>query len=107
VWSHSTYELQFLQFFTVISRVATILKTRYTSPGFWSAGLGLFLEAEQLVSESSEKQHLHTCIARAREQLSEIENQPEESTQNRRNQGPSSSYREKRYVLNILFVSPF
>lgn len=74
-------------FFTVISRVATILKTRYTSPGFWSAGLGLFLEAEQLVSESSENQHLKTCIARAREQLSEIENQPEESAQNRRNQG--------------------
>ncbi|GKE20644.1 hypothetical protein Tco_1432156 [Tanacetum coccineum] len=69
------------QFFTVISRVATILKTRYTSPGFWTAGLGLFLEAEQLVSESSEKKHLHTCIARAREQLSEIDNQPDESTQ--------------------------
>ncbi|XP_071737081.1 E3 ubiquitin-protein ligase AIP2-like [Rutidosis leptorrhynchoides] len=74
-------------FFTVISRVATILKTRYTSPGFWSAGLGLFLEAEQLVSESSEKQHLKTCIIRAQEQLSEIENQPEESAQNGRNQG--------------------
>nr|GEW21377.1 hypothetical protein [Tanacetum cinerariifolium] len=74
-------------FFTVISRVATILKTRYTSPGFWTAGLGLFLEAEQLVSESSEKNHLHTCIVRAQEQLSEIDNQPDESTQNRRNQG--------------------
>ncbi|KVI01460.1 E3 ubiquitin-protein ligase AIP2 [Cynara cardunculus var. scolymus] len=74
-------------FFTVISRVATILKTRYTSPGFWSAGQGLFLEAEQLVSESSEREHLRTCIARAREQLSEIDNQPEESAQNRRSQG--------------------
>ncbi|KAL7593140.1 hypothetical protein Lser_V15G33583 [Lactuca serriola] len=74
-------------FFTVISRVATILKTRYTSPGFWNAGLGLFLEAEQMVSESSEKQHLKTCIVRAREQLSEIDNQPDQSAQNRRHQG--------------------
>nr|KAJ0195471.1 hypothetical protein LSAT_V11C700365620 [Lactuca sativa] len=74
-------------FFTVISRVATILKTRYTSPGFWNAGLGLFLEAEQMVSESSEKQHLKTCIVRAREQLSEIDNLPDESAQNRRHQG--------------------
>ncbi|KAM0011304.1 putative transcription factor C2H2 family [Helianthus debilis subsp. tardiflorus] len=74
-------------FFIVISRVATVLKTRYTSPGFWNAGLGLFLEAEQLVSESSEKQHLQTCIARAREQLNEVDNQPDESAQNTRNQG--------------------
>ncbi|KAI7739630.1 hypothetical protein M8C21_000699 [Ambrosia artemisiifolia] len=74
-------------FFTVISRVATVLKTRYTSPGFWNAGLGLFLEAEQLVSESSEKKHLQTCIARAREQLNELDTPPEESAQNRRNQG--------------------
>lgn len=64
-----------------------MLKTRYTSPGFWNAGLRLFLEAEKLVSESSEKQHLQTCIARAREQLNEVNNQPEESAQNRRNQG--------------------
>ncbi|XP_076901149.1 E3 ubiquitin-protein ligase AIP2-like [Bidens hawaiensis] len=74
-------------FFTVISRVATILKTRYTSPGFWNAGLGLFLEAEQLVSEPSQKHHLQACITRAREQLSEMDNQPDESAQNRRNQG--------------------
>ncbi|XP_076945272.1 E3 ubiquitin-protein ligase AIP2-like [Bidens hawaiensis] len=72
-------------FLTVISRVATILKTRYTSPGFWNAGLALFLEAEQLVSEASEKQHLQACIARAREQLNEMD---DESAQNRsRNQG--------------------
>ncbi|KAL8209398.1 hypothetical protein R6Q57_006130 [Mikania cordata] len=74
-------------FFTVISRVATVLKTRYTSLGFWNAGLKLFVEAEQLVSESSEKQHLQACIARAREQLNEIDNPPEESAQSRRNQG--------------------
>lgn len=74
-------------FFTVISRVATILKTRYTSPGFWNTGLGLFLEAEQMVSESSEKHHLKTCILRAREQLTEIDNQPNESPQNTRHQG--------------------
>lgn len=70
-----------LQFYSVISRVATILKTRYTAPGFWNAGLGLFLEAEQMVSESSEKQHLRTCVAKAREHLHEVDNQPDGSAQ--------------------------
>lgn len=64
-------------FFTVVSRVATVLKTRYTAPGFWTAGLGLFLEAESLATEPSEKLHLQKCISHAREQLSEVENQPE------------------------------
>ncbi|OIT25431.1 PREDICTED: E3 ubiquitin-protein ligase AIP2 [Nicotiana attenuata] len=62
-------------FYTVVCRVATILKTRYTMPGFWNAGLRLFLEAEQLVSESSEKKHLQSCISQAREQLAEVQNE--------------------------------
>ncbi|XP_057467911.1 E3 ubiquitin-protein ligase AIP2 [Actinidia eriantha] len=64
-------------FYSVICRVATILRTRYTMPGFWIAGLGLFMEAESLVSESSEREHLRSCIAEAREQLREVENQSE------------------------------
>ncbi|KAG8375449.1 hypothetical protein BUALT_Bualt10G0101100 [Buddleja alternifolia] len=76
-------------FYSVVSRVATILKTRYTSPGFWNAGLKLFLEAEPLVSNASERKHLQSCIGEAREQLSEVQNLSEDirSTQNRANRG--------------------
>ncbi|XP_061368090.1 E3 ubiquitin-protein ligase AIP2 [Gastrolobium bilobum] len=56
-------------FYLVICRVATVLKTRYTAPGFWNAGLGLFEQAQLLVSEPSEKEHLKACIAQAREHL--------------------------------------
>uniref|UniRef100_A0A5B7BAC9 RING-type E3 ubiquitin transferase n=1 Tax=Davidia involucrata TaxID=16924 RepID=A0A5B7BAC9_DAVIN len=64
-------------FYSVVCRVSTILKTRYTAPGFWIAGLGLFMEAERLVSESSEREHLRSSIAQAQEQLREVENQSE------------------------------
>ncbi|XP_009760745.1 E3 ubiquitin-protein ligase AIP2 [Nicotiana sylvestris] len=67
-------------FYTVVCRVATILKTRYTMPGFWNAGLRLFLEAEHLVSESSEKKHLQSCISQAREQLAEVQNESQNTT---------------------------
>lgn len=56
-------------FYSIVCRVATILKTRYTAPGFWNAGLGLFIETESLVSESSEREHLRSCIAEAHQQL--------------------------------------
>ncbi|KAI3833538.1 hypothetical protein MKW98_024537 [Papaver atlanticum] len=72
--------------YTVVCRVATVLQTRYTAPGFWFAGKELFEQAERLVTESSERQHLKSCIARAREHLHEKENQPEVSESNR---GPS------------------
>ncbi|KAF2304247.1 hypothetical protein GH714_028853 [Hevea brasiliensis] len=42
-------------FYSVVCRVARILKTRYTAPGFWLAGLGLFEQAECLVSDASER----------------------------------------------------
>jgi len=70
-----------LQFYIVVSRVATVLKTRYTATGFWVAGLSLFEEAERLVSDASEKKHLKSCVAQAKEQLSEVDNQPTESSQ--------------------------
>lgn len=53
------------------------MKTRYTAPGFWAAGLGLFLEAEILATQPSEKLHFQKCISHAREQLREVENQSE------------------------------
>ena len=61
-------------------------------PGFWIAGLGLFMEAESLVSESSEREHLRRCIAEAREQLREVENQSEvpESGQSNSSRGQSA-----------------
>ncbi|KAM7507393.1 hypothetical protein LguiA_017846 [Lonicera macranthoides] len=76
-------------FYTAVCRVATILKTRYTAPGFWNAGLRLFVEAEQLVTESSEREHLQSCIAQAQEQLSEVQNLSEGSgpAQNRTSGG--------------------
>ncbi|KAF2613147.1 hypothetical protein F2Q70_00007712, partial [Brassica cretica] len=71
----------FMQFYTVVSRVATVLKTRYTATGFWVAGLSLFEEAERLVSDASEKKHLKSCIEQAKEQLTEVDVQPTESSQ--------------------------
>jgi E3 ubiquitin-protein ligase AIP2 len=56
-------------FYDVVCRVATILKSRYTAPGFWLAGLQLFDAAKTVVSGGSEKQHLNSCIAQAKEQL--------------------------------------
>ncbi|VFQ79851.1 unnamed protein product [Cuscuta campestris] len=66
-------------FYSVVCRAATILRTRYTSPGFWHAGLQLFLDAENLMSEFSEKKHLQDCIAQSRNHLGEVANQPDNS----------------------------
>lgn len=65
----------FWQIYSTVCRVATILQTRYTASGFWLAGLRLFEEAESLVTESSQKEHLKKCIARAREHLHDVENE--------------------------------
>ncbi|KAJ7966330.1 E3 ubiquitin-protein ligase AIP2 [Quillaja saponaria] len=67
-------------FYSVICRVATVLKTRYTAPGFWHAGLGLFEQAQLLVSDHSEKERLRGCIAQAREQL-HLEDNPSQASQ--------------------------
>lgn len=61
--------------YSTICRVATVLQTRYTAPGFWLAGLRLFEEAEGLVIESAEKEHMKKCIAKAREHLHETDNE--------------------------------
>lgn len=66
-------------FYSVVCRVATILKTRYTAPGFWLAGLSLFEEAESLISGPSEKEYLKNCINGAREQLHQVDNSDEVS----------------------------
>ncbi|XP_004291272.1 PREDICTED: E3 ubiquitin-protein ligase AIP2 [Fragaria vesca subsp. vesca] len=52
-------------YLTVVSRVATVLKTRYTSPGFWAAGLALFRLALTLVSDPAEKSLLLGYISDA------------------------------------------
>ncbi|KAK2645159.1 hypothetical protein Ddye_020354 [Dipteronia dyeriana] len=75
-------------FYTVVCRVATILKTRYTAPGFWLAGLRLFELAESLISEPSQKQHLKVCITQTKEHLYEVDNLTEDShTNNPTNRG--------------------
>ncbi|OWM84081.1 E3 ubiquitin-protein ligase AIP2 [Punica granatum] len=60
--------------YAVVCRVATVLRTRYTAPGFWHTGIGLFEQAETLVSKPSEKEHLRSCISQAREHLHLAEN---------------------------------
>ncbi|KAJ9702157.1 hypothetical protein PVL29_004073 [Vitis rotundifolia] len=76
-------------FYSVVCRVATILRTRYTAPGFWLAGLRLFEQAESMVTDSSEKENLKSCIAGARQQLNHVENPSEasETAENRANRG--------------------
>ncbi|KAL5200928.1 hypothetical protein ABZP36_035282 [Zizania latifolia] len=61
--------------YSTVCRVATVLQTRYTAPGFWRAGLNLFIGTEKLVTNPSEKEHLQTFILRAREHLNEKENE--------------------------------
>ncbi|KAK1263520.1 E3 ubiquitin-protein ligase AIP2 [Acorus gramineus] len=65
--------------YSAVCRVATILQTRYTAPGFWQAGLRLFEEAGRLVAEPSERNHLRSCVVRAREHLHEAEYPPDVS----------------------------
>ncbi|CAN6196043.1 unnamed protein product, partial [Urochloa humidicola] len=61
--------------YSTVCRVATVLQTRYTAPGFWRAGLNLFVGTEKLVTNPAEKEHLKSCISRAREHLDEKENE--------------------------------
>ncbi|KAJ4967789.1 hypothetical protein NE237_014490 [Protea cynaroides] len=80
--------------YSVVCRVATILQTRYTAPGFWLAGLQLFEEAMHFITQSSEKENLKSYIARACDHLHEIEDQSEapQSVQN-------SIRRDSRYLF--------
>lgn len=89
----------------MVCRVATILKTRYTSPGFWNTGLQLFHDAEQLVSSAAEKKHFQSCIAQAKEQLAETENLPDDSrlTQNRTSGGAWAS--EISHIIDLLPIA--
>lgn len=81
-----------LQFYSVVCRAATILKTRYTAPGFWLAGLRLFEMAESMVTDFSEKENLKSVIAVSRQQLNDVQNQSEalETAENRANRGQLS-----------------
>ena len=71
--------------YSTVCRVATVLQTRYTAPGFWRAGLNLFIGTDKLLTNPSEKKHLKTCILRAREHLDEKEK--EESMPSNREPG--------------------
>ncbi|XP_074577992.1 E3 ubiquitin-protein ligase AIP2 isoform X2 [Curcuma longa] len=59
--------------YSTVSRVATLLQTRYTTPAFWLTGLRLFEEVEKLVTDSNEKENMRKYIARAREHLNEMD----------------------------------
>ncbi|XP_068666401.1 E3 ubiquitin-protein ligase AIP2-like [Aristolochia californica] len=62
-----------------LGKKQTFEETRCTPTGFWHAGLRLFEDAERIVVESSQKEHLGACIARALEHLDEAENEPQAS----------------------------
>lgn len=74
-----------------------MLKTRYTAPGFWNAGLGLFEQALLLVSEPSEKAHLKACIANAKEHL-HLEDNPSQALQPAENQANRGDFLWKIYA---------
>uniref|UniRef100_A0A7N0TKM2 RING-type E3 ubiquitin transferase n=1 Tax=Kalanchoe fedtschenkoi TaxID=63787 RepID=A0A7N0TKM2_KALFE len=61
-------------FYTVICRVATVLKTRYTAPGFWLSGLRLFEQAERFFSDPAENRHLKSCVSDAKQHLHDLGN---------------------------------
>ncbi|KAL2922516.1 E3 ubiquitin-protein ligase AIP2 [Bienertia sinuspersici] len=58
-------------FYDVVCRVATVLRTRYTFPGYLIAGVELLEIAENLVANSSEKTHLKSCISNIRQTLNQ------------------------------------
>ncbi|VVA11681.1 PREDICTED: E3 ubiquitin-ligase [Prunus dulcis] len=67
-------------YYGVVCRVATVLKTRYTSPGFWAAGLALFRLAQSLVSDPAEKAHLLSCISEAQQVVHQESDPPQPSS---------------------------
>ncbi|CAN6582750.1 unnamed protein product [Malus baccata var. baccata] len=67
-------------YYGVVFRVATVSKTRYTSPGFWAAGLALFQLSHSLVSDPSEKAHLLACIDEARQVVHQENDPPQPSS---------------------------
>lgn len=56
-------------FYDVVCRVATVLRTRYTAPGYLLAGADLLEAAEQLVGDPSQKAHLRSRISNIRSNL--------------------------------------
>ncbi|KAG6467334.1 hypothetical protein ZIOFF_074838 [Zingiber officinale] len=59
--------------YSTVSRVATLLQSRYTTPAFWLTGLRLFEEVEKLATDSKEKENMRKYIARAQEHLNEMD----------------------------------
>ncbi|XP_078156655.1 RING/U-box superfamily protein [Carex rostrata] len=57
--------------FQAITRVSTVLQSRYVAPYFWKTGLNLFEEAEQIVTGKTEKENIKKYIAKAQEYLRE------------------------------------
>ncbi|KAL2653656.1 hypothetical protein R1flu_021784 [Riccia fluitans] len=52
-------------------RAATLLQTRYTAPGFWTAGLKLFEQAEAVLHNPAEKRNMRGFVEKARAFLEE------------------------------------
>ncbi|GJP46548.1 hypothetical protein CLOM_g5820 [Closterium sp. NIES-68] len=61
------------QMVSAVHRAATLLKTRYTTRGFWAAGLILFRTARTVVGEVAERNRIQQHIKSAQEFLGEGE----------------------------------
>ncbi|GAB2217638.1 hypothetical protein Droror1_Dr00000841 [Drosera rotundifolia] len=60
-------------FYSVVCRVATVLRTRYTTPGYLIMGLRLFEEAERAVTDAAERKHVKGLIDDLRKELNRDE----------------------------------
>ncbi|KGN55399.1 E3 ubiquitin-protein ligase AIP2 [Cucumis sativus] len=74
-------------FYYIICRVATLLRSRFTAPGFWLSGLKLFQFSLTLLSDQSEIKHLQACVAQAEEILRVIDDPPPQSQSTSSNTG--------------------
>lgn len=87
-------------YYGVVCRVATVLKTRYTSPGFWASGLALFRLAQSLVSDPAEKAHLLSCISEAQQVVHQENDPPQPSSSP--NQGLRDILQKPFFILFCL-----
>ncbi|XP_021761088.1 E3 ubiquitin-protein ligase AIP2-like [Chenopodium quinoa] len=58
-------------FYDVVSRVATVIRTRYTFPAYLLAGVDLLETADRLTVNPAEKTHLNSCITHFRQTLNQ------------------------------------
>ncbi|TQE05213.1 hypothetical protein C1H46_009192 [Malus baccata] len=94
-------------YYGVVCLVATVLKTRYTSPCFCTARLALFQLSHSLIFDPSEKAHLLACIDEARQVVHQENDprQPSSSPNQRYERSPfSENYRNPLFFILIFEI---